>query len=91
ATGMETRTSVLGYTQRGANPSAQDKILATQFGAAALDFIARKEFGVLVAMKDNKITGFPLSGVESKVKPIPMDDPVLLSQRALGVCFGDKA
>ena len=89
ATGMETRTSVLGYTQRGAEPNPQDIILSTQFGAAAVDFIARKEFGVLVAMKDNKIVGFPLSDVEGKVKPIPMDDPVLASQRALGVCFGD--
>lgn len=89
ATGMETRTSVLGYTQRGAAPSAQDKILATQLGAAALDFIARKEFGVLVAMKNNRIEGFPLCEVEARVKPIPMDEPVLVSQRALGVCFGD--
>ncbi len=89
ATGMETRTSVLGYTQRGALPNAQDIVLATKIGAAAVDFAARKEFGVLVAMKDNKITGFPLSEVEGRVKPIPLDEPVLVSQRALGVCFGD--
>ncbi|MCQ2573003.1 MAG: ATP-dependent 6-phosphofructokinase [Treponema sp.] len=88
-TGMETRTSVLGYTQRGVDPNAKDIILSTQFGAAAVEFAARKEFGVLIAMKDNKIVGYPLSEVEGKVKPIPMDDPVLKSQRALGVCFGD--
>ncbi len=89
ATGMETRTSVIGYTQRGANPNAQDIILSTQFGCAAVDFIARKEFGKLVAMKDGKITGFPLSELESKVKPIPADEPLLTSLRQLGVCFGD--
>ena len=89
ATGMETRTSVLGYTQRGAAPSPKDIVLATQFGVAAVEFAARKEFGILVAMKDNKIIGFPLSEVEGRVKPIPMDDSVLQSQRALGVCFGD--
>ncbi|MCQ2598505.1 MAG: ATP-dependent 6-phosphofructokinase [Treponema sp.] len=89
ATGMETRTSVLGYTQRGAAPNAQDILLSTKLGAAAVDFAARKEFGNLVAIKDSKIAAFPLSEVESRVKPIPMDDAVLVSQRALGVCFGD--
>lgn len=90
ATGMETRTSVLGYTQRGAEPNSQDINLSTQLGAAAVEFAAKKEFGVLVAMKDNKIIGFPLSDVEGKVKSIPMDNPILKSQRALGVCFGDQ-
>lgn len=89
ATGIETRTSVIGYTQRGAHPNPQDILLATEFGCAAVDFASRGEFGILVAMEDNKIIGYPLSEVASKVKPIPMDEPLLLAQKKLGVCFGD--
>ncbi len=89
ATGMESRSSVLGYLQRGAAPSSYDRLLATQLGAAAVDFIEAKDFGVLVAVKDGKITGIPLSEVEGKVKNIPSDDLMLQTARTLGVCFGD--
>ena len=89
ATGIETRTSVIGYTQRGAAPNPEDINLATKFGCAAVDFAAKKEFGILVASEDNKIIGYPLSEVAGKVKPIPSDEPLLLAQRKLGVCFGD--
>lgn len=89
ASGKETRCSVLGYTQRGAEPSAYDIILSSQFGAAAVEFAAQKKFGNLVAWKNGKIDVTPLSEVAGKIKPIPMDDPLLQAERDLGVCFGD--
>ncbi|MBO4640954.1 MAG: ATP-dependent 6-phosphofructokinase, partial [Treponema sp.] len=88
-TGIETRTSVLGYTQRGGNPKPYDIVLATTIGAAAADFLAAGEFGKLVAINDGKITGVPLSTVAGVVKAITEDDPVLQTARALGICFGD--
>lgn len=88
-TGIETRTSVLGYIQRGGSPSPYDKVLATQIGTAAADFLANKDFGKLVAMNGGKIESVPLSTVASGVKSIPMDDPMLLTARKLGICLGD--
>ncbi|MBO4533752.1 MAG: 6-phosphofructokinase [Treponema sp.] len=88
-TGIETRTSVLGYTQRGGNPKPYDIILATTIGAAAADFLADKQFGKLVAMKGGKVVGVPLSTVAGVVKPIPEDDPVLQTARDMGISFGD--
>ena len=88
-TGIETRTSVLGYTQRGGNPKPYDIILATTIGAAAADFLAEKQFGKLVAMKGGKVVGVPLSTVAGVVKPIPEDDPVLHTARDMGISFGD--
>lgn len=88
-TGIETRTSVLGYTQRGGNPKPYDIILATTIGAAAADFLADKQFGKLVAMKGGKVVGVPLSTVAGVVKPIPEDDPVLHTARDMGISFGD--
>lgn len=87
--GLETRTSVLGYLQRGGEPSPYDMILATKIGAAAADFLAQKKFGNLVAVKGGEITATPLSTVAGVVKPIPANDPMLQTARNLGICLGD--
>ena len=68
ATGLESRVSVLGYLQRGGTPVAYDRILATQFGTAAADFLARGEFGKLVALQNGKIVGVPLQEIAGLVK-----------------------
>jgi phosphofructokinase-like protein len=88
-TNLESRVSVIGYLQRGGIPSPSDRVLATQFGVAAADFLARGEFGKLVALKDNQMVGVPLEEVAGKVKGIAMDDPLLLTARNLDICFGD--
>ena len=88
-TGLETRTSVLGYLQRGGEPSPYDMILATKIGAAAADFLAEKKFGNLVAVKGGQIVATPLSTVAGVVKPIPANDPMLQTARNLGICLGD--
>ena len=61
-TGYETRTSVLGYTQRGGNPNPYDILLATKIGNAAADYLAQKKFGNLIALKTEKLPQhhFPL-------------------------------
>ena len=89
ATGLESRTSVLGYLQRGGTPSPYDRVLATQFGVAAADFLARGEFGQLVAMQNNQIVGIPLETCAGKVKNIQLDDPLIATGRSVGICFGD--
>lgn len=89
ATGLESRVTVLGYLQRGGTPSPYDRVLATRFGVAATDFLARGDFGKLVALQNNKIVPVPLSETAGKVKNIPLDDPILADARAVGICFGD--
>lgn len=89
ATGLESRVSVLGYLQRGGIPSPYDRVLASRFGAAAAEFLAKGDFGKLVAMQEGEIVGVPLHECAGKVKNITMDDPLLLTGRKLGICFGD--
>lgn len=89
ATGLESRTSVLGYLQRGGTPSPNDRVLATQFGVAAADFLARGDFGKLIAMHDNEIVGIPLEECAGKVKNISLEDPLIATGRSVGICFGD--
>ena len=88
-TGYETRTSVLGYTQRGGNPNPYDILLATKIGNAAADYLAQKKFGNLIAIKDGKIATTPLSAVAGEIKPISEDEPMVQVARDLGICFGD--
>ena len=45
ATQIEVRTTVLGYIQRGGNPSPFDRNLATRLGGHATELIAKRTFG----------------------------------------------
>lgn len=89
ATGLESRVTVLGYLQRGGTPSAYDRILATEYGTAAAHFLARGEFGKLVALQNGKITGVPLEDIAGQVKNISLDDPMLQAAREVGTSFGE--
>ncbi|MBU0927649.1 MAG: 6-phosphofructokinase [Spirochaetes bacterium] len=91
ATGMETRVTVLGYLQRGGTPSPYDRVLATAFGTAAAELLARGRFGRMVAMKDASVTSVPLSEVADRIKTIPSDHFMLDTARLVGACFGEEA
>lgn len=54
-TGMDTRTTVLGYIQRGGSPSASDVLHASRFGAHAINLVKQGIGGRCVGIKDNKI------------------------------------
>ena len=67
--GIETRVTVLGYIQRGGSPTAYDRILATRFGAAAIEQIRMGHFGCMVALQGSKIGTVPLGEVAHRIKP----------------------
>jgi 6-phosphofructokinase 1 len=70
ATGWETRVTVLGHVQRGGTPVAADRILATRFGHAAIDLVARDGWGRMVALQGSEIADVPLADA-AKVRPVP--------------------
>lgn len=88
-TGLETRETVLGYIQRGGTPSPMDRVLATRYGTAAADMIARHEFGNMVALKNNKIISVALSEVSGRLKLVDPDSPLVVQARNMGTSFGD--
>jgi 6-phosphofructokinase 1 len=87
-TGMETRATVLGHVQRGGIPSASDRVLATRFGTAAADLLARGEYGKMVAQICSEIGSVDLSVPAEKTKKVPKDDSLLDTARAVGTCLG---
>jgi 6-phosphofructokinase 1 len=52
---IEVRATILGYTQRGGNTSAFDRILASRLGARAVELLIEGKAGRVVGIKDNKI------------------------------------
>jgi 6-phosphofructokinase 1 len=87
-TGMETRATVLGYTQRGGIPSASDRVLATSLGTAAADLLARGQYGRMVALTGNDISSVDLSVPAGKVKSVPRDHQMIDTAMAVGTCMG---
>ncbi|MDR1250818.1 MAG: 6-phosphofructokinase [Treponema sp.] len=87
-TGMETRATVLGYTQRGGIPSASDRVLATSLGTAAADLLAKGDYGRMVALIGSEIGSVDLSVPEGKVKTVPQDHYMIDTAMAVGTCLG---
>ncbi len=54
-TSMDTRTTVLGYIQRGGSPSASDVLLASRFGAYAINLVKQGIGGRCVGTKNKKL------------------------------------
>ena len=50
ATGIETRATILGYMQRGGNPTCKDRYYASIMGAKAVD--------ILLQGKTNRVVGY---------------------------------
>jgi 6-phosphofructokinase 1 len=68
--GENCRVSVLGYIQRGGNPTRQDRILATRLGAYAIDCLKDGQTGVMAGEVDNKLVATPFKDTYSKKKDI---------------------
>lgn len=49
------RVSVLGHVQRGGSPTARDRVLASQFGAKAVDVLKEGQGGVCLSIVNEKI------------------------------------
>ena len=89
ATGVETRSLVLGHLQRGGQPTAYDRLLALRFGAAAVDLVARKSFGCMVALDPPEVRAVPLRTAVDELKRVPVRGDVVVTARRLGISFGD--
>jgi ATP-dependent phosphofructokinase / diphosphate-dependent phosphofructokinase len=84
----EIRTTILGHLQRGGQPTAFDRSLATQFGWAAAQLIQRGEFNCMVVMKQGKLTSVPLASVAGKNRLVPLDHPLIQAAQAMGISMG---
>lgn len=71
--GFTLRVTTLGHVQRGGNPGAFDRILATRLGAAAATRLAEGEPGVLMGLQKGEIVATPLAEVVSNKETLDAD------------------
>ncbi|CAB4675474.1 MAG: ATP-dependent 6-phosphofructokinase [Actinobacteria bacterium] len=70
-TGWETRATILGHVIRGGTPTANDRLLATRFGLAAIDAVQAGDFGSMVALRGTEIVRVPLAEAVATLKTVP--------------------
>ncbi|MFB6291601.1 MAG: 6-phosphofructokinase [Candidatus Bipolaricaulia bacterium] len=71
--GFEVRVTVLGHMQRGGNPSAYDRGIASRLGAEAVSSLANEENGVMLGLHGHNIETVDYSDVLSNKKEIDME------------------
>ena len=88
-TGKETRSMVLGHLQRGGSPTGYDRLLATRFGAAAVQAVADKQWGHMVALQSPHLVCIPIDEVLRETKRVDPSHDVVRAARMTGISFGD--
>ena len=56
---LNIRVSVLGHAQRGGNPSAFDRVLASRLGAGALDALIEGRRGEMIGLVNKELVFTP--------------------------------
>lgn len=79
---FDSRVVILGHIQRGGTPSAQDRILASRMGVAAIDALLEGQRNIMIGIQNDEIVYVPFSKAIKKNKPISeklIDDLRILS------------
>ncbi|MBC7134056.1 MAG: ATP-dependent 6-phosphofructokinase, partial [Oceanibaculum nanhaiense] len=88
-TGAEVRVTVLGHVQRGAEAVPQDRLLASVFGAHAIDMVAAGRFDRMVAWQNRDTVEVPLADIVDKSHCVDPHGVMVETARQLGISFGD--
>lgn len=73
-TGRETRATVLGHIQRGGQPTAFDRILASRMGAYAVDLLLQGEGGRCVGIQHEEMVHHDIiDAIENMKRPVRKD------------------
>ena len=71
--GYDVRVTILGHLQRGGSPTANDRILASRMGAAAVDALLDEQRNVMIGVKNDEIVYVPFTKAIKNDKPINRD------------------
>jgi 6-phosphofructokinase 1 len=66
----DVRVSILGHLQRGGSPSAQDRILASRMGVAAIQAFLEDQRNVMIGIRENEIVYVPFQRAIKKEREI---------------------
>ncbi len=86
----ETRVTVLGHVQRGGQPSAQDRLIASAFGVHAVDLIKAGKSDRMVAWSHRGVVDVPIADAVRQPQQVDPLGSLVKTARGLGICLGDK-
>lgn len=69
----DVRVSILGHLQRGGSPTAQDRILASRMGYAAIQSLLEDQRNIMIGIRNEEIVYVPFSKAIKREKPINPD------------------
>ena len=67
---FDARVTILGHLQRGGEPTAYDRILASRMGYAAIEALLEGQRNVMIGIKNDEIVYVPISKAIKTNKPI---------------------
>lgn len=67
------RVTILGHLQRGGSPTAQDRILASRMGIAAIQALLEEQRSIMIGIQNEEIAYVPLSKAINIHKDIKSD------------------
>ena len=87
---FQIRTMKMGHLPRGRNPIAIDRIMASIFGAKAVDLIEQNHTNEMVALKNGKIVSVPLDEVVAEgSRHLDPNGDYVQTARKLGMYVGE--
>ncbi|MCX7337760.1 MAG: ATP-dependent 6-phosphofructokinase [Alphaproteobacteria bacterium] len=89
ATGMETRVNVVGHVQRGGQPNARDRALATAFGVAAVDLVAQNKMGRMVSWQNCQVVDVAISDVVQYNQEVDPNGTMARTAESMGIYVGE--
>lgn len=66
----DVRVTILGHLQRGGSPTAQDRILASRMGVAAIQALLESQRNVMIGVHENEIDYIPFKRAIKKQREI---------------------
>ena len=83
------RCTILGHLQRGGTPIAFDRVLATEFGVRAMEFVLEGRFGQMVAYHHPDIVGVSLEEAVKTPHFINPDERLIHTAKGVGIELGE--
>ncbi len=86
---QDIRCTILGHLQRGGTPIAFDRVLASEFGVRAMEFVLEGRFGQMVAYHHPDVVGVPLEEAVREQNLLSPDSRLVHTAKGLGIALGD--
>ena len=88
-TGAEARFMVLGHVQRGGQPGAQDRVLATAFGVHAVDLVVGGVFDRMVVWRNRAVVDVPIHEAIEHYRCVDPQDALVKTAQGMDIYLGE--